>query len=254
MMGMNISYILTVCSNPGIIPRSSLRGRTQQNLETTRSKTKGGAVHQLILGASGVHLSRLKYCNTCLIFRPERAFHCHFCGNCVHRFDHHCKWLGTCIGGRNYKQFFSYLVFIVATHWITLIDTLILSTQSIYSPQVDLLDLLRASPEVPVIIFMCLLVASFTGHLLGYHITVILWQGMSTYESKKDHFLSNGYGNPYQLTRRRCYMLCRRRAAKMYSLTEEEPMKVADSDRRCSMKIVTKDRDVHRLVKYSMID
>ncbi len=40
----------------------------------------------------------------------------------------------------------------------------------------------------------------------------------------------------------------------MYSLAEEEPVKVADSDRRCSLKIVTKDRDIRKVLKYSMIE
>ncbi len=31
-------------------------------------------------------------------------------------------------------------------------------------------------------------------------------------------------------------------------------MKVADSDRRCSLKIVTKDRDIRKVLKYSMIE
>jgi len=34
------------------------------------------------------------------------SMHCRYCDKCVQDFDHHCMWLNTCIGGRNYGYFF----------------------------------------------------------------------------------------------------------------------------------------------------
>lgn len=217
-------------------------------------------MHQLIVGNSGLHLTRLKYCHTCLVFRPERAFHCHYCGNCIHQFDHHCKWLGTCIGGRNYKPYFVYLFSITSLQWACVIYTfyhLIVDLNLAVSGKMTLTEAiwetLREAPAGVFIILISLIVALFVTHLFCYHLIVIVWQGMSTYESKKNHFVSYIFGNPYHLGHKRCYMLCRSRASKFFNLREEEPLKVPDSDRRCSIKVVTKDRDITKVVKYALI-
>lgn len=44
------------------------------------------------------------YCDTCGA-RPERAHHCTSCGMCVLRYDHHCPWVGNCIGWHNHRYF-----------------------------------------------------------------------------------------------------------------------------------------------------
>lgn len=51
----------------------------------------------------------MSYCNTCQHLRPPRSFHCSQCGVCVEVHDHHCPWVGTCIGYRNVKYFIAFL-------------------------------------------------------------------------------------------------------------------------------------------------
>jgi len=53
--------------------------------------------------------NKLSYCKTCNILRPPRSFHCSRCEVCVEVHDHHCPWVGTCVGYRNVKYFIGFL-------------------------------------------------------------------------------------------------------------------------------------------------
>jgi hypothetical protein len=65
-------------------------------------------IEQKVTGAK--RSSSAGQCQRCSILeRPSRTHHCSTCGNCVYRFDHHCYWLGTCIGANNIVWFTSFL-------------------------------------------------------------------------------------------------------------------------------------------------
>jgi len=50
-----------------------------------------------------------KYCVNCFIDIPIRGKHCKICQSCIATFDHHCVWLGNCIGENNRKLFLLFL-------------------------------------------------------------------------------------------------------------------------------------------------
>mmetsp|Transcript_26413 Transcript_26413/g.48318 ORF Transcript_26413/g.48318 Transcript_26413/m.48318 type:complete len:676 (-) Transcript_26413:35-2062(-) len=55
-------------------------------------------------------IQHMRYCNTCKVRRPMKCSHCRTCNNCVLEFDHHCYWIGNCVGMRNHRAFAAFLV------------------------------------------------------------------------------------------------------------------------------------------------
>ncbi|KAG5179052.1 zinc finger, DHHC-type containing 17, isoform CRA_d [Tribonema minus] len=50
-----------------------------------------------------------EFCATCAAPRAPRSKHCEVCGGCVRGFDHHCPFVGNCVGARNRRAFLLFL-------------------------------------------------------------------------------------------------------------------------------------------------
>jgi len=55
----------------------------------------------------------LQYCEVCCGYKAPRAHHCRKCNRCVEKMDHHCPWLGNCLGHDNHANFLFFLGFVV---------------------------------------------------------------------------------------------------------------------------------------------
>jgi len=166
----------------GIIPRKSMDEWPDPTPEALAHGN--GPLYPPPVGLmNGRHPVPLKWCKTCLIYRPLRASHCRACDNCIEEFDHHCPWVCNCIGRRNYRYFVGFLasivvfdVYIFATSLAVLILGSVGSSSfwdSVSEHPLALVELLIA-----FIFFWCL------ASLCGYHAFLML-HSMTTNEHIK---------------------------------------------------------------------
>jgi hypothetical protein len=109
-----LALACTFFSDPGLIPPRQLRAAAgQEYVYTVASISDSDAVFANLGSKAYIdpYSSQPRpICSTCQIPKPPRSSHCSTCEACVSEFDHHCPFVGNCIGGRNKRYFVAYVV------------------------------------------------------------------------------------------------------------------------------------------------
>ncbi len=136
-----------------------------------------------------------KICYTCNIARPFRASHCKDCDNCVLRLDHHCPWLGSCLGKRNYIFFYFYLFFLNLNTFFILIFAIfsIIEKYNSIDSKFSII-LLNCIPSIFTILYMFGIMFFTTG--LFYSHTKLILKNITTKEELRK-LVHSKIGNPY---------------------------------------------------------
>ena len=160
-------------------------------------------------------LVTVKWNDTTNFFQPPRAHHCSINNDCVEKFDHHCPWVGTTIGRRNYRHF---LLFVFGTTlWCGfVVGSCVLSILVEIDERNDEVDpatgksvntqavtgALRASGAALFCGTIALFGFMFVFALSAFHV-VLIWQNQTTYENFRER---SDAENPY--TRGNCCKNC----------------------------------------------
>lgn len=109
-----VNYIITAFMDPGFVPRGTPDETIQIEKENNITVDLSGAYYPTpknkTIDLKGCDYDS-KFCTTCKFYRPPRVVHCSTCNMCVERFDHHCPFVSNCVGRRNYRFFYLFLVF-----------------------------------------------------------------------------------------------------------------------------------------------
>lgn len=106
----SVMLTLTTTTNPGIVQKRDPTKETD-HIDDHRASIFSVVANENVpffRVVRGVEVPT-PYCPTCNIIRPLRVSHCSSCDNCVEHFDHHCTFIGACIGRNNFRWFLFFI-------------------------------------------------------------------------------------------------------------------------------------------------
>lgn len=183
------ALVMTSMRDPGFYPRSL----PKDSSDARRTPTK--QTHEFHIDNG--YIITTKFCATCCHYRPPRCSHCSTCDNCVDKFDHHCPWVGNCIGRRNYPAFFTFVSSTtVLAIWLIVVSVLQLNDSAVHQHAGDWGAAVRAYPGSLVVAIYAFLGSFFVGGLTVFH-SYLISQNMSTYEHFRSKYSTMRRENPY---------------------------------------------------------